>query len=267
MTHRELIEAGRLADAVAQVTAEVRSRPADPALRITLFELLAFQGDLERAAKQLDVVGTQGIEEDLAVQQYRHLLAGEATRRKVFAGTAKPKLGDPSPGYTEHYLRGLHALAAGDAAAAAAAFEQGEGERPLLSGTLNGTPFDDFRDADDRLGPFLELFLSEEYHWIPWEMIQSVTLDEPKQLRNLLWAPISFLLHAGPRLAGFTPVLYAGSHLEGEATQLGKQTSWDERQGFARGLGQRVFFAGDAQPALLEIRDLEFSHADESQES
>ena len=259
MTTRELFDAGHLPEAVASLTAEVRQRPADSALRMFLFELLAFQGELDRAAKQLDVVGTQGVEEDLAVQQYKNVLLAEVARRKVFAGKAEPKLGQPTPGYAAHYLAGLAALAAGNPAAGALAFAAGEQERPLLSGSLNGEPFDDFRDADDRSGPFLELFLADEYHWIPWEMIKSATIEDPTNLRNLIYIPISFLLHAGPRLAGFTPALYPGSHLRTDAEKLGRQTTWDEAQGFAVGFGQRVFFAGDRQPAACEIRELEFS--------
>ena len=267
MTTRELLDAGQLIAAVASLTAEVRVRPADPALRISLFELLSFQGELDRAAKQLDVVGTQGAEEEIAVQQYRNILKAEALRRKFFAGHAQPKLGDPSPAYTSHYLAGIRAFAAGDLPAAAAAFEAGEAARPLLAGSLNDEPFDDFRDADDRVGPFLELFLSDEYHWIPWEMIRSATIEEPKDVRNLLFLAVSILLHSGPRLAGFTPALYPDSHLQADAVKLGRQTDWDESRGFAVGVGQRVFFAGERQPALLEIRDLEFSDADEPQDS
>ena len=259
MTTRELFDAGHLTEAVASLTAEVRQRPADSALRMFLFELLAFQGDLDRAAKQLDVVGTQGVEEDLAVQQYKNVLVAEVVRRKVFAGKAEPKLGQPSPAYTAPYLAGLAEMAAGNPAAASQAFAAGDQGRPLLTGTLNGEAFDDFRDADDRCGPFLELFLADEYHWIPWEMIKSATIEDPAHLRNLIYIPISFLLHAGPRLAGFAPALYPGSHLRTDAEKLGRQTTWDEAQGFAVGFGQRVFFAGDRQPAACEIRELEFS--------
>ena len=260
-TTRELVEAGRLAEAVAQLTQEVRARPGDASLRVALFELLSLQGDFERALKHLEVVGAQGVEEDLAVQQYRHLLAGEKARAAVFAGQARPQLGEPQPSYTEHYLRGL---ASGDPAD----FQLGDNERPVLSGTLNGVEFEDFRDADDRIGPFLELFLADEYHWIPWEMVRSVTIEQPSKLRHYIWTPISVLLQSGPRLGGFTPTLYPGSaQAPSDALKLGRATEWDESRGYAAGLGQRVFFAGDAQPAMLEIRELEFADAGSTEDS
>ena len=52
-------EAGRLNEAVAAATDELRNNPTRLEARTTLFELLSFSGDLDRAEKQLDVVGQQ----------------------------------------------------------------------------------------------------------------------------------------------------------------------------------------------------------------
>ena len=47
MTARESYNAGRLQEAIAAQTQEVKARPADQSQRLFLFELLAFAGDLD----------------------------------------------------------------------------------------------------------------------------------------------------------------------------------------------------------------------------
>ena len=51
---QELFRAGRLDEAIAELGAELRDRPTDTQRRSFLFELLAFAGDHERAARHLD---------------------------------------------------------------------------------------------------------------------------------------------------------------------------------------------------------------------
>src|SRR5438128_2688391 len=94
---RTLFDAGRLGDAVAELTESLRLRPADTGLRTFLFELLCFQGDLDRAEKQLGVLVHQSGDARiaLAVQVYGQLLAAERLRRDVFHGQALPKFVTP----------------------------------------------------------------------------------------------------------------------------------------------------------------------------
>src|SRR5262252_2662087 len=92
-TAKTLFDAGQLDAAVQELTKDLKNRPADIALRTFLFELLCFQGALDRAARQLDVLGTQSNDPgvQLAIQAYRMLLAAEEQRRQVFHGSALPK--------------------------------------------------------------------------------------------------------------------------------------------------------------------------------
>lgn len=257
MNINQLIAAGRLDDAAAELTTEIRARPAEPALRVALFEVLSAQGDLDRAAKQLTAITSDDVQQELAIQQYRDILTAESLRRRVFAGAGAPVLTD-SPTYAAYYLDGLGEASKGNFASAARSFAAGDEARPVIAGSWNGAPFEDFRDADDRTGPFLEFYVASEYRWVPWESIRNISLAEPAHTRNLLWAPTSIMLHSGESFAGFAPVLYCGSHLGPAGIRLGRATEWDETHGFASGLGQRVFFAGDEQPAFLDLRELEF---------
>lgn len=264
MTVNQLIAAGKLDEAAATLTAEIRARPTDPSLRVALFEILSLQGDLDRAAKQLSAISTDDVQQELAIQQYRDILTAESLRRRVFAGAGSPVLTDP-PTYVAHYLDGLREASKGNFESAARSFAAGDEARAAVAGSWNGVPFEDFRDADDRTGPFLELYFAAEYRWVPWESIRGISLSEPKHTRNLLWAPASVLLHSGESLVGFAPALYCGSHLGTDDIRLGRATQWDETHGYAAGLGQRVLFAGDEQPPFLDLREIEFVNPNEEQ--
>ena len=58
-----------------------------------------------------------------------------------------------------------------------------------VGGTLNGKPFTSIDDGDPRIGPRLEMFAAGQYTWLPFAHIESVRMQPPKRLRDLLWAP------------------------------------------------------------------------------
>ena len=60
---------------------------------------------------------------------------------------------------------------------------------PAPSGTLNGEEFTTLEDADPRIGANLEAFIAGSYTWIPLAYVESVEIQAPKKLRDLLWAP------------------------------------------------------------------------------
>ncbi|HEX4470228.1 MAG TPA: tetratricopeptide repeat protein, partial [Gemmatimonadaceae bacterium] len=62
MTPRDLLQAGKLDEAIDALSAELRDNPTDARRRTFLFELLCFAGKYDRAEKQLGVVG-QGSKE------------------------------------------------------------------------------------------------------------------------------------------------------------------------------------------------------------
>ncbi len=145
----DLFRAGRLADALAAATAEVKKAPADLGARVLLAELLLFSGNLERADVILDAAGQLDPSAALVVSEFRQLLRAETARRQLYRDGRVPELlGEPEP-TGQASLTALVALRAGDLAEAARAAAEAEELRPRLSGSANGKPFDDFRDADD----------------------------------------------------------------------------------------------------------------------
>ena len=86
----DLLREGQVDQALAHLQAEVRKNPADPKLRVLLFQLLAVLGAWDRAANQLKVAGELDAKALPMVQAYRTALDCEALRASVFAGRKTP---------------------------------------------------------------------------------------------------------------------------------------------------------------------------------
>jgi type VI secretion system protein ImpE len=232
MNARELYQAGRLAEAIEALTAEVRSNPTDGQRRTFLFELLCFAGAFDRAGKQLDVLGQAGQEAAMGMLLYRAALHAEQTRQGMFASEQLPfSTRDPAP----------------------------------VTGSLNGTPFTSLVDADPRIGARLEVFAAGEYLWIPFEHVASIRIEPPKRLRDLVWAPA--IVRPSPGFKGgelgevLLPALTPGTwRHDNPQVQLGRVTEWHALpDGREAPVGQKLLLVDDEEIALLEVRELEFT--------
>ena len=260
MTAEELLKAGHLSAAVERLNQEVRSRPTDMQRRTFLFELLCFAGDYQRAERQLDVLGHQSATAEIGVQVYRHILAAEQARQRLFSEGVQPTFLFPPPSYAHLHLEALHRLCNHQPAEAVALLEQSQRSQPPLKGSLAGQPFTEWRDGDDLLAPFLEVIVHNTYVWLPFEQIKHLTISVPQRLRDLLWIPATLESHHGPVGDVFLPVLYAGSseHTD-ERVKLGRMTDWKVvAEGLALGVGQHLFCIDGQDRGMLEFRDIEF---------
>ncbi len=239
MGAKELFQAGKLNEAVQALGAEVRDNPTDVRRRTFLFELLCFQGEYDRAEKHLNLLADSSPDAKLGAVLYFSALHAERLRRDVFETKEYPS---------------------------APAAANGRG------GTLNGKPFEAFEDADPRVGPRLEMFAAGAYLWIPLEHVESIELQAPKRLRDLLWAPA--LVRTGPAFRGtelgevLMPVLapFSSRHND-DNVRLGRATDWREVDGLTVPFGQRMFSTDGEDVPLLEIRTVEFAPAESIVES
>jgi type VI secretion system protein ImpE len=233
MNAKELFQAGRLADAIQSLTAEVRSNPTDSRRRSFLFELLSLSGEFDRAAKHLDVLAQASPAAEVGALLYKSAIAAERHRQALFSKGEQP-------------------AAASDATSG--------------PGLLNGKPFNSIEDADPRLGCRLEAFVAGEYMLIPFRYIGSFQLSAPRSVRDLIWS--SAILKTSSDFAAkelgevLVPVLYPLSWQHAnEAVKLGRATEWQELQpGMPVPLGQKMLVVdGEEVVPLLEVRDLQFS--------
>jgi type VI secretion system protein ImpE len=260
MSARDHFAAGRLKAAIDAQLQEVKSAPLDSGRRTFLFELLAFAGQWERAGQQLAVLAQETSEKGWGASVYQNLLAAEETRRKVFAGQARPEVFLDPPVFLAERLLALEQLTRGTSEAAAAGLEKlqkSDTEAPLVSGTLNDKPVEGLRDADDLLAPILEVMILRDYVWVPWSQVRELEVETPKHPRDLLWTPASIVLADGEQRRAYLPALYPGtSAAERDELKLGRLTDWlaPDGDGPVRGVGQHLLVAGDADFGLLDVR-------------
>ena len=240
MNARELYQAGKLDEAVRTLSTELRDNPADAQRRTFLFELLCFAGDYERAEKQLEVLGQGSEKPQLGVMLYRAALQAEKTRQELFGKKEYPRA------------------------------SQGDDQSSTPSGTLNGSSFESFSDADPRIGARLEIFAAGSYLWLPFEQIASIEMQPPKRLRDLLWIPAVVRTRSGSKDLDFgevlLPVLSPLSWKQADdALRLGRVTDWkNDESGVLVPVGQKMFVVDGEDFPFLEMRQLEFSEVKRS---
>src|SRR5262249_47675909 len=145
------------------------------------------------------------------VQSYRDALNCERLREEIFAGRRSPLvLGDP-PEWLAGLLQALQLDAQGESVAARTLREQSFEGAPALGGRIDDAPFAWCADADERLGPVLEVVMNGRYYWVPFERIRSVKLEAPKDLRDAVWMPANLTWSNGGEAVGLIPTRYAGT--------------------------------------------------------
>lgn len=260
------LQSGDLAGALAAAQACVKAAPLDAEARWLMAELLLLSGEPDRADRILDAV--VGEAPAPAVLEFRRLLRAEVARGQVWGeGRAPHFQGHDATPAQQAALRAAVLLRAGDAAAAAAAAAEAESLRPAAPGTAtlaDGTElaFEDFRDADDLMAPQIELLSSGGEHMlVPLARLAELRFVPSRRPRDIAWRRAEITLKDGTEGLVFLPALYPTPPGATPAMRLGQVTEWleagPEEGALVRGLGQRLFLAGEeAVPAaaLLALR-------------
>lgn len=262
-TAKELLDRGELEGAIDALTQEVKANPADASRRTFLFELLSFAGQWDRAQKQVDVLGGESSQAELAVQVYKSILGAERQRERLFSEGVAPHFLNEPPAWVDLQVEGVAKLARGDTPGARELFDRAEEDRPAVAGRWNGKPFADFRDYDDAVGSVLELIVKDKYAWLPFEQIRRIEIRPPAKLRDLLWVPTRIEAADGTIGEVFVPALYAGSSRSGnDLVRLGRMTDWRTvRDDLQVASGLRLFLVGEEDLPILEARSIEFDGA------
>ncbi len=261
MNSIELVRAGRLTDARAQLISEVRTSPGDAGKRTLLFQVHSLCGEWDKAGRDLDIIAAMDAGKEAGAQVYRNLVHAEKERLEVYRNGRRPSFLPETPPYIETYYAARQKLEEKNIEEAKGLFDRVDAGIPVISGTLNGKSFRGIKDTDSCLSPFLEAIAHERYVWIPFESIREISITPPRTLFDLIWVSAFITLQGGLTLNCFLPVLYAESFLhEDERVKLGRMTDWTPLGGpFSKGAGQHVFQIGEEEVALLEIREILFN--------
>jgi type VI secretion system protein ImpE len=258
MGPEEYLRDGAVEAALKELQDQIRRNPADPKLRIFLFQLLAVDGQWDRANKQLAVCGDLDAGALSMVQTYREALKCERLRAEIFAGGRTPLIFGEPERWVALLVEALKHQTAGDIAHAQALRDEAFTEAPATAGTINGETFEWLADADIRLGPMLEVIVAGRYWWVPYQRIQRIVLDPPVDLRDLVWLPAELTWANGGDTVALIPVRYPGTEKSPDpALRLARKTDWEDRgDDIFLGLGQRILATDGGEYPLLEVREI-----------
>lgn len=253
-----------LADQLTAAMAAVRAAPQAPGARLALAQLDCICGNWTRAHAQLDLLAQLDPQADRFVRLYQGLIAAEAEREAVFAGRNRPvSLGQPTE-LMAMLVRALELDAAGEAQAAAELRRNAAETAPNQAGSADGVNFTWIQDADQRLGPVLEVVVGGQYRWLPFTHLVRLTARAPTTPGDMVWQPVHLTLTAGPEIDAFVPVRYPGSasHPD-DAIRLARATDWSGADNAQAGVGQRLLAIDTEDLPFLELRKLTLAAAGE----
>ncbi len=235
MNATEYLVAGKLAEAIGAITEEVRAHPDQAQKRTFLFELLCFAGEYDRAEKHLQLLAEGGRNAEMGVMVYSAALHAERERREFFR--EKQYLNQPYSG------------------------------RKRIAGSWNGVGFSSLCDADVRIGARLEVFVAGRYVWVPYEHIESLEMQPPRRLRDLLWAPIIVRTGEGFPIRDLGEVLMpvlsplSCEHAD-DLVRLGRVSAWEvDESGVEILFGQKMLLRDGEEVPILELRNVQFAAA------
>jgi type VI secretion system protein ImpE len=256
MFAEQSLREGSLEDSLTQLQDQVRKDPANVSHRIFLFQLLAVLGDWNRAATQLKVAGELDAGTLAMVQTYREALRCEVRRAQIFAGNSTPLVFGKPERWVALLIEAMRPSASGDHAGAQALREEAFELAPATSGTIDGQAFEWIADADQRLGPVLEVIVNGAYYWVPFDRIREIRVEEPVDLRDLVWMPVQLIWSNGGGTVGLVPTRYPGSEASDDrAVRMGRKTEWLEPEaGVYLGMGQRMLTTDADDYPLMDVR-------------
>lgn len=255
-----LFRQGDLDGARAALVEVVKSAPSDAKARMFLFQLLAVAGEWDKAKKQLATLAQLSPEAMMLSVAYGQAIEAEAQRAKVFAGEVRAELlmdsewARPIPEAIEHYIHGR--IEAGDAARDAA-FDGA----PDMAGEIDGVTFDWIADADSRFGPTFEAIIGGKYGLVPFDVVETMKSEGPKDLRDIIWYPVQIGFKAGHSVAAMLPARYPGTETTGAPDErLTRSTGWNDVAWGQAGSGQHIWSLSTGEDRdLLSVRALTFA--------
>ncbi len=250
-----------LGGAIAAAIETVKKQPTNISARTFLFELSCFSGDWDRAEKQLDAIGHQDPNAGIGSIIYRQNFKCERDRANLFAHSTRPEFIGGVPDHVEDLLRAVDLVRQGDTAAARELLDKVEEERPANAVTINGETYEDFRDYNDLTMCVFEVFLKDQYVWLPMEQVVSVEFLERKSLRDIYWPQAQIELINGTSGEMFFPSLYADSWKnDDDQVRLGRSVDWrDLGNEVFIGEGSRLFWADGKDLPALDVKTIAFN--------
>ena len=244
--------------ALAHLQEQVRAKPADPKLRIFLFQLLCVLGQWERALNQLDVASGLDPGALAMAKTYADAVRCEAVRDDVFEGKKSPMIFGQPDQWLALLIESLLTAGNGELGRSQQLRSRAFEDAPASQGDIDGRPFTWISDADSRLGPVLEAVINGRYYWVPFSRLIKIQIEPPEDLRDMVWMPAHLQFENGGESVALIPTRYPGSATAGDGLiALARKTVWEEMApDMHRGLGQRIIATDVDDVPLMEVRTI-----------
>jgi type VI secretion system protein ImpE len=264
----ERLREGHVQDSLAQLQEQVRKDPANAKNRIFLSQLLAVCGEWERSLNQLNVVRELDAGTLSMVHTYREALRCEVLRAEIFAGKRTPMVFGQPEKWLALLLEALRLTAEGSHDGALSLRQEALELAPATAGSIDGQAFEWIADADTRIGPVLEAIFNGAYYWVPFQHIREVRIEEPSDLRDLVWMPAQLIWANGGGTVALLPTRYPGSEASDDSQiQLSRKTTWSEpASDVYLGLGQRILATDSDDYPLMDVRLVSLDTGEPAQE-
>jgi type VI secretion system protein ImpE len=264
MTAEDYLKQGDINAALQQLQEQVKKQPANPELRVFLFQLLSVMGQWDRALTQLDVAADLDDSTLAMVSMYRQVIACERFREQVFLGNKEPVIFGKPEEWLALLIQALKLTAQGENTKSQQLRDQAFESAPTTSGTISGVideqPFQWIADSDPRLGPVMEAIIDGRYLWIPIENLQTMLIDEPTDLRDVVWLPTHFTWNNGGESYGLIPSRYPLSYQHDPLLALSRKTEWQDcGEDLFIGLGQKIWSTDNHEFAVMDVRAIQFN--------
>jgi type VI secretion system protein ImpE len=256
----ELLSAGDLDGARSALVETVRAQPANEQARMFLFQLLAIAGEWDKARKQLAALAQLSGEAQMLAVAYGQAIDAEKTRADVFAGRERAEQLVVSD-WTGSLVDAIEHFANGRTAEGEAAREAAFDAAPDTPGMLDGVAFDWIADADARFGPAFEAIIGGRYGIVPFDKVESIKSEGPRDLRDIMWYPVQLAFKNGQSVAAMLPARYPGGEASSDpAERLARATNWVDTDWGQAGSGQHLWTLSNGDDCgLLSLRTLTFA--------
>lgn len=267
LTAEEYLRQGDLTETLNHLQEQVRKQPDIVKHRIFLFQLLCVLGQWERAITQLNVAGELDESTLAMVSMYRQVIACERFREQVFLGSKEPIIFGKPKEWIALLIQAIKLTAQGEISKSQQLRAQAFDSITVTSGVLDKQPFEWFSDSDSRLGPVIEAIIDGRYLWIPLENLKTVVIDEPIDLRDVVWLPAHFTWDNGGENYGLIPTRYPLSYQHDPLLALSRKTEWQNcGEDLFLGLGQKIWATDTDEYPIMDIRVIHFNTSNQTEE-
>ncbi|MGQ3660609.1 type VI secretion system accessory protein TagJ [Citrobacter braakii] len=241
----------------------LKKRPADRESRYALATLWCIEESWDKALTQVDTLAALSDTTSSHSELLKNLIMSEMVRKQVLNGERKANpLDEQAPAWLDILHQANRASAAQEIDKADELRFQAFELAPVTAGhSEHAGAFDWIADGDGRLGPVCEFICAGGYRWVPFEQIQSLTVQPPQSLLDLMWAPAT-LVTPTRKWSGYLPARYPIDASQSQSVKLGDETHWQQQSlVLTIGEGRKMWVTEQSEFSIMETGTLTFETA------